>query len=84
MANEYAIARAEEAKRLAESDVFNEAFNRLKEILTERLVNSEADEGNKRELLYHRIQLLDELKGALIRIMNEGEIEGKSLRFKRR
>jgi len=33
---------------------------------------------------YSRIKLLDELKSALIRIMNEGSIEAKTLRLKRK
>jgi len=77
------IFRAEEAARIYKADLFNEAWEELRKILTEKLINTEPLDNEIRELHYHRIKMLDELKEAFIRIMNEGSIESKSLRLKR-
>lgn len=78
------IARAEEAARIYKSHIFEESWQELRGVLTEKLLSTDSNEIDIREMHYHRIKLLDELKAALIKIMNEGSIEAKSLRLKRR
>jgi len=78
------IFRAEEASRIYKAEIFNEAWEELRKILTEKLINTDPLDNEIRELHYKRIKLLDELKDALIRIMNEGSIEAKSLRLNRK
>ena len=84
MADTNKIARAEEAGRIFRAAIFNESWEELRKILTEKLINTDPQDSEIRELHYHRIKLLDELKEALIRIMNEGSIEAKTLRLKRK
>ena len=78
------IARAEEAQRIYTAEIFNDSWSELRKILTEKLINTDPLDKDIRELHYNRIKLLDELKEALIRILNEGSIEAKSLRLKRK
>ncbi len=78
------IARAEEAQRIYTSEIFNDSWEELKNILTEKLLSTDPLDKETRELHYHRIKLLDELKEALIRIMNEGSIEAKTLKLRRK
>ena len=84
MADTNKIARAEEAGRIFRAAIFNESWEELRKILTEKLINTDPQDSEIRELHYHRIKLLDELKEAVIRIMNEGSIEAKTLRLKRK
>ena len=84
MADTNKIARAEEAGRIFRAAIFNESWEELRKILTEKLINTDPLDNEIRELHYHRIKLLDELKEAFIRIMNEGSIEAKTLRLKRK
>ena len=84
MADTNKIFRAEEAARIYKADLFNEAWEELKKILTEKLINTDPLDNEIREMHYNRIKLLDELKEALIRIMNEGSIEAKTLKLKRK
>ena len=83
MADSNKIFRAEEAARIYKADLFNESWEELRKILTEKLINTEPLDNEIRELHYHRIKMLDELKEAFIRIMNEGSIESKSFKIKR-
>ena len=78
------IARAEEAQRIYKAEIFNDSWEELKNILTEKLLNTDPLDKETRELHYHIIKLLDELKEALIRIMNEGSIEAKTLKLRRK
>ena len=78
------IARAEEAQRIYTAEIFNDSWEELRKVLTEKLINTDPLDKDIRELHYNRIKLLDELKEALIRILNEGSIEAKSLRLKRK
>ena len=84
MADTDKIFRAEEAARIYKANSFNEAWEELRKILIEKLINTDPLDKDIRELHYNRIKLLDELKEALIRILNEGSIEAKSLRLKRK
>ena len=84
MADTNKIPRAEEAGRLFRAAIFNESWEELRKILLEKLINTDPQDSEIREMHYHRIKLLDELKEALIRIMNEGSIEAKTLRLKRK
>ena len=78
------IARAEEAQRIYTAEIFNDSWQELRKILTEKLLNTDPLEKDIRELHYNRIKLLDELKEALIRIMNEGSLEASQLKLKRK
>ena len=78
------IARAEEAQRIYTAEIFNDSWQELRKILTEKLLNTDPLDKEIRELHYNRIKLLDELKEALIRIMNEGSIEASHLKLKRK
>ena len=78
------IARAEEAQRIYTAEIFNDSWSELRKILTEKLLSTDPLEKDIRELHYHRIKLLDELKEALIRIMNEGSLEASQLKLKRK
>ena len=78
------IARAEEAQRIYTAEIFNDSWEELRKILTEKLLSTDPLEKDIRELHYNRIKLLDELKEALIRIMNEGSIEAAHLKLKKK
>tara|TARA_R100001594_G_scaffold79258_2_gene113903 strand:- start:245 stop:502 length:258 start_codon:yes stop_codon:yes gene_type:complete len=78
------ISRAEEAQRIYKAEIFNDSWEELKNILTEKLLNTDPLDKETRELHYHRIKLLDELKEALIRIMNEGSLEASQLKLRRK
>ena len=78
------IARAEEAQRIYTAEIFNDSWKELRKILTEKLINTDPLDKDIREMHYNRIKLLDELKEALIRIMNEGSIEAAHLKLKRK
>jgi len=78
------IARAEEAQRIYTAEIFNDSWSELRKILTEKLLSTDPLEKDIRELHYHRIKLLDELKEALIRIMNEGSLEASQLKLKKK
>ena len=78
------IARAEEAQRIYTAEIFNDSWEELRKILTEKLINTDPLDKEIRELHYNRIKLLDELKEALIRIMNEGSLEQEKLKLKRK
>ena len=78
------IARAEEAQRIYTAEIFNDSWEELRKILTEKLINTDPLDKEIRELHYNRIKLLDEVKEALIRIMNEGSIEASHLKLKRK
>ena len=78
------IARAEEAQRIYTAEIFNDSWSELRKILTEKLINTDPLDKDIREMHYNRIKLLDELKEALIRIMNEGSIESAHLKLKRK
>ena len=84
MADTNKIARAEEAGRIFKAAIFNESWEELRKTLIEKLINTDPLDKEIRELHYSRIKLLDELKEAFIRIMNEGSIEAKTLRLKRK
>lgn len=76
----YEDARAQEARRIYEGEIFNEAFEKTKQLLITRLLGTLPDEYEKRDLFYQRIKVLDEVKNALVSIMNEGDI--KRIKFK--
>ena len=78
------IARAEEAQRIYTAEIFNDSWQELRKILTEKLINTDPLYKDIREMHYNRIKLLDELKEALIRIMNEGSLEASHLKLKRK
>ena len=78
------IARAEEAQRIYTAEIFNDSWQELRKILTEKLINTDPLDKDIREMHYNRIKLLDELKEALIRIMNEGSLEASQLKLKRK
>ncbi len=78
------IARAEEAQRIYTAEIFNDSWQELRKILTEKLINTDPLDKEIREMHYNRIKLLDELKEALIRIMNEGSLEASQLKLKRK
>ena len=78
------IARAEEAQRIYTAEIFNDSWSELRKILTENLLNTDTLDKEIREMHYNRIKLLDELKEALIRIMNEGSLEASQLKLKRK
>ena len=78
------IARAEEAQRIYTAEIFNDSWEELRKILTEKLINTDPLDKEIRELHYNRIKLLDELKEALIRTMNEGSLEASQLKLKRK
>ena len=78
------LARAEEAQRIYTAEIFNDSWEELRKILTEKLINTDPLEKDIRELHYNIIKLLDELKEALIRIMNEGSLEASQLKLKRK
>ena len=78
------IARAEEAQRIYTAEIFNDSWSELRKILTEKLLNTDPLDKDISELHYNRIKLLDELKEALIRIMNEGSLEASQLKLKRK
>ena len=78
------IARAEEAQRIYTAEIFNDSWSELRKILTEKLINTDPLDKEIRELHYNRIKLLDELKEALIRTMNEGSLEASQLKLKRK
>ncbi len=78
------IARAEEAQRIYTAEIFNDSWQELRKILTEKLINTDPLDKDIREMHYNRIKLLDELKEALIRIMNEGSLEASHLKLKRK
>ena len=78
------IARAEEAQRIYKAEIFNDSWEELRKILTEKLINTDPLDKEIRELHYNRIKLLDELKEALIRTMNEGSLEASQLKLKRK
>ena len=78
------IARAEEAQRIYTAEIFNDSWEELRKVLTEKLINTDPLDKDIRELHYNRIKLLDELKEALIRIMNEGSLEASQLKLKRK
>ena len=78
------IARAEEAQRIYTAEIFNDSWEELRKILTEKLINTDPLDKEIRELHYNRIKLLDELKEALIRTMNEGSLDASQLKLKRK
>ena len=78
------IARAEEAQRIYTAEIFNDSWQELRKILTEKLIKTDPLDKDIREMHYNRIKLLDELKEALIRIMNEGSLEASHLKLKRK
>ena len=78
------IARAEEAQRIYTAEIFNDSWEELRKVLTEKLINTDPLDKDIREMHYNRIKLLDELKEALIRIMNEGSLEASQLKLKRK
>ena len=78
------IARAEEAQRIYTAEIFNDSWEELRKILTEKLISTDPLEKDIRELHYNMIKLLDELKEALIRIMNEGSLEASQLKLKKK
>ena len=78
------IARAEEASRIYNAQIFNDSWEELKQILLEKILNTDPLDKETRELHYHRIKLLDELKETLIRIMTEGSLEAKTLKLRRK
>ena len=78
------IARAEEASRIYNAQIFNDSWEELRKILLEKILNTNPLETDIREMHFHRIKLLDELKEALIRIMNEGSLEASHLKLKRK
>ena len=78
------IARAEEASRIYNAQIFNDSWEELRKILLEKILNTNPLETDIREMHSHRIKLLDELKEALIRIMNEGSLEASQLKLKRK
>ena len=73
------IARAEEAQRIYTAEIFNDSWEELRKVLTEKLINTDPLDKDIREMHYNRIKLLDELKEALIRIMNEGSLYASQL-----
>ena len=78
------IARAEEAQRIYTAEIFNDSWEELRKVLTEKLINTDPLDKDIREMHYNRIKLLDELKEALIRIMNAGSLEASQLKLKRK
>jgi hypothetical protein len=84
LADSNKIFRAEEASRIYKAEIFNDSWEELRKILSEKIINTGPKDFEIREAHYNRIKLLDELKEALIRIMNEGSIEAKTLMLKRK
>lgn len=74
----YEDARSAEARRISESEIFRLAWDNTKQLLIDRLLKTDPVDHEKRELYYQRICLLDELKNAFVKIMNEGDIKNYS------
>jgi len=71
---EQQIARAEEAKRLLESELFQEAFETLEQEWTAKWMNSQANDEAGREKCWLAIKMLHKLKGDLRAVMETSKI----------
>lgn len=74
MTPEQQIARAEEAKRLLESELFQEAFETLEQEWTEKWMNSQANDEAGREKCWLAIKMLHKLRGDLKSVMEASKL----------
>ena len=73
MSNEDAITRAEEARRIVDSEIFQQAFQEIADNITQGWAESRSDEKEKRDLAYLSLRLLHNLKDEFERVMVEGK-----------
>ena len=67
--------REEEARRLLENDLFQEAFETLRTELMTRWENSSSNETEAREQIWLGLQLLQRVRRHLESILETGEME---------
>jgi len=69
------LSREEDAKRLLENDLFQEAFETLRTELMTRWENSSSNETEAREQIWLGLQLLQRVRRHLESILETGEME---------
>jgi len=69
------LNREEEARRLLENDLFQEAFETLRTELMTRWENSSSNETEAREQIWLGLQLLQRVRRHLESILETGEME---------
>ena len=69
------MSREEDAKRLLENDLFQEAFETLRTELMTRWENSSSNETEAREQIWLGLQLLQRVRRHLESILETGEME---------
>ena len=67
--------REEEAKRLLENDLFQEAFETLRTALMTRWENSSSNETEAREQIWLGLQLLQRVRRHLESILETGQMD---------
>ena len=68
------MSREEEAKRILESDLFNESFEEMKSQLMSEWLHTAPDEKDKRESLYLSMHLTDRLYAHLSSVLETGQM----------
>jgi phage regulator Rha-like protein len=66
--------KEEEAKRILESDLFNESFEEMKAQLMSEWLHTAPDEKDKRESLHLQVHLADRLYAHLSSILETGQM----------
>ena len=69
------MSREEEAKRILESDLFNESFEEMKAQLMSEWQNTAPDEKDERESLYLSIHLADRIYAHLCSVLETGQMD---------
>jgi hypothetical protein len=69
------LSREEDAKRLLENDLFQEAFETLRTELMTRWENSSSNETEAREQIWLGLQLLQRVRRHLESILETGQLD---------
>ncbi len=73
MANlESEISRGENAKRLLEDEIFQEAFSVVRQRLIDEMMNTPVRDTEGREFLFLAIKSLDQVKNAVVSVIESG------------
>jgi hypothetical protein len=66
------ISRGENAKRLLEDEIFQEAFSVVRQRLIDEMMNTPVRDTEGREFLFLAIKSLDQVKNAVVSVIESG------------
>ena len=73
------VSQANKAKQLFDNPLLKESFNKLRELYTNSLLNTGANENETREKLWLAYQIVGKVEQNLIEMIDTGKLASKQL-----